>query len=356
MFSFFRKKKLDTSSPAKFKQSILEQKPTIEVLASPAIASSWVQRVDNREYMLILEDLSMHGNAPCQEFVAQFYAIGAVGVSDVNAKEVMYRKALKFGELAAASGIAREALNLPISAAKLCGLLADKNTDEATSEFQVLFKFTYEWHIRNSKNPHLSAGDRKRSAEEAVAYKNALDNPHGEVETPPDSRKSHMYLRGLDGEKLTTPIHIHYDSFKSAFKAAPNAPLNPGNAFDFIGTFLVTISSPNFGPKGHTNRVSGLNYRLSRRGVVDGVVAHVEMVLDTYDKPLEGVLVGLREDGSVVALGDALNGDEPVNLDNVWFSFGDTVFLDGNGEPCDDMNRPQPLPRQQEFMLKKKQH
>ena len=98
-------------------------------------------------------------------------------------------------------------------------------------------------------------------------------------DTPPSPpKKSHFYLLGLSGEDLSITVHIHYDSFESAFEVAPNTALHPGRTFDFMGTFLVTIESPNFGPKGHTCRVSGINHKLSRRGVVDGVVAHVEMV------------------------------------------------------------------------------
>jgi hypothetical protein len=98
---------------------------------------------------------------------------------------------------------------------------------------------------------------------------------------------------GLSGKNLNTPIHIHFNSFKSAFEIAPNTALHPGRSFDCIGTYLVTIQSPNFSPKGLTCRDSGINHKLSPRGVLDGVVAHVEMVRDIDDEPLQRMRIAL---------------------------------------------------------------
>ncbi|MBS3912287.1 MAG: hypothetical protein KGZ70_10790 [Hydrogenophaga sp.] len=174
-------------------------------------------------------------------------------------------------------------------------------------------------------------------------------------DAPPSApKKSHFYLMGLSGEGLNTPIHIHYNSFESAFEIAQNTVLHPGNAFDFMGAFLVTILSPNFGPRGHTCRVSGINHKLSRRGVVDGVIAHVEMVRDFDDGPLQRVHVALREDGSVVGMKENSSGYDETDLNEVYFSYGDTVFLDGSGVPFDEMNKPQPTPRQRAFMREEK--
>ena len=79
--------------------------------------------------------------------------------------------------------------------------------------------------------------------------------------SPQNPKKSYFYLMGLSGEELNTPIHIHFDSFESAFQIDPNAVLNPGKSFECFGTFLVTLFSPNFGPKGHTCRVAGVNHK-----------------------------------------------------------------------------------------------
>lgn len=180
MFSIFRKKKIDISTPENFKQSIIELNPSVsELLASP-IAVTWGKKSNQREYMEVLEDLSTQGNAPCQEFVTQFYVAAAAGLPNHPAQEMMYRKALKFGELAAKSGVAREAVNLPLTALKLCGILMTKDDEESTSEFHSLAQFAYQWHVRNSKNPSLPVADRKNAAQQAAKLKDAWDNPEGE--------------------------------------------------------------------------------------------------------------------------------------------------------------------------------
>lgn len=172
------------------------------------------------------------------------------------------------------------------------------------------------------------------------------------ISVPPSSqpKRSHFYLMGLSGEGLAAPVHIHFDSFEPAFKFDQNAYLKLGKPSDGYGTFLVTISSPNFHPKGHTCRVSGVNYKLTRRGVVDSVIAHVEMVRDVDEEPIERVRVTLREDGSIIGLRETEMGYEEADLNDVWFSYGDTVFLNGDGCPFDEMNKPQPTQRQKLFM------
>lgn len=182
MFSIFRKKNIDVSTPTSFKQSIIELNPSTSELLAPAIAQTWGKKSNQREYMEVLEDLSTHGNVPCQEFVTQFYVTAAAGFANHPAQEMMYRKALKFGELAAESGVAREAINLPLTALKLCGILMTKEDEESTSEFHSLAQFAYKWNVRNSKNLSLSAADRKNAAVQAAKLKDAWDNPNDEDE------------------------------------------------------------------------------------------------------------------------------------------------------------------------------
>jgi len=164
-----------------------------------------------------------------------------------------------------------------------------------------------------------------------------------------NTKKPHFYIRGLSGEKLTTPIHIHADSFEPSFTVDPSAVLGAGNYCNAIGTFLVSLTGENYGPKGLTCRVSSVNHTLTRRGVIDGVIAHIDMVKDIGEGPIERVHVELREDGSIVGKKEGINGFEEVDLDEVFFSYGDTVYLDGDGNPFDDMNKPQPTERQQNF-------
>jgi hypothetical protein len=176
LFSIFRKKKIDTSTPANFKQSIIEMNPSVSELLAPAIVHTWGKKSNQREYMEILEDLSTQGNVPCQEFATQFYVTAAARLANHPAQEMMYRKALKFGELAADSGVAREAVNLPLTALKLGGILMTKDDEESTSELHSLARFAYQWHVRNSKNPSLSAADRKNAVKQAANLKDAWDN------------------------------------------------------------------------------------------------------------------------------------------------------------------------------------
>jgi hypothetical protein len=178
----FRKKKIDTSSPENFKRSIIDLNPSVAELLAPAIFHTWGKKSNQREYMEVLESLSTQGNVPCQEFVTQFYVTAAARLADHTAQEMMYRKALKFGELAAESGVTRESVNLPLTAVKLCGILMTKDDEESTSEIHSLAQFAYQWHVRNSKNPNLSAADRKNATEQAANLKDAWDNPDDEDE------------------------------------------------------------------------------------------------------------------------------------------------------------------------------
>jgi hypothetical protein len=57
-----------------------------------------------------------------------------------------------------------------------------------------------------------------------------------------------------------------------------------------------------------------------------------------------------------MAINEKSNDYEERDLNEVFFSHGDTVYLDGNGVPFDDMNKPQPLPRQKAFMQKEKEN
>ncbi len=166
--------------------------------------------------------------------------------------------------------------------------------------------------------------------------------------------KTHFLIMGGPVEELNSPIHIHYDSFKPAFTVNPKAALSPGTTFDAIGTFLVTLTSPNFAPKGHTCRVSGVNHKLTSQGTANGVIAHVEMVIDVYGEPLERAYIELREGGVVVGFRDIRNEVEPVDLNDVYFSYGDTTFLDGEGNPFDERHKPQPTEAQRNFMSSSK--
>lgn len=157
---------------------------------------------------------------------------------------------------------------------------------------------------------------------------------------------SPFYIRGV-GESLNSPIHIHFDSFKPLFEPNINAPFLGSR-----GTFLVTVTGDNYRPRGITNRCTGVNCKLTREGVADGIVAHVLMVKDTGEGPIESVVVTLHENGTVAGFLQHGDRKKEVDLADVYFSYGDTVFLGSDGEPLGEMHTPQPTERQRRFMQK----
>lgn len=173
MFSFFKKSKIDTSTPLKFKESILAKPATISDLSDPTVFQSWAKRENTREYMHVLEELALQGNVPSQEFVAQFYVIAAARVTSEDARLAMNYKALKYGVLAAESGVSTEALNVPVTALKLSAMVVEKSGQNFTKEAQSLVQIAHKWHNLNAKNQSISAADKRRSAEEALRLKAA---------------------------------------------------------------------------------------------------------------------------------------------------------------------------------------
>ncbi len=189
MFSFFKKSqragsKLDTSTPLKFKESILAKSASISDLSDPTVFQSWAKKENTREYMQVLEDLALRGNVPSQEFVAQFYVMTAARVTNKDARLATSYKALKFGVLAAESGVATEALNVPITAMKLSSMVVEKNGQIFTEEAQSLVQMAHKWHSLNSKNQSISVADRRRSAEEASKLKNAWPELDEQQDSP----------------------------------------------------------------------------------------------------------------------------------------------------------------------------
>lgn len=184
MFSIFKKSKIDTSTPLKFKESILAKPATISDLSDQKVFQSWAQKENTREYMQVLEDLALQGNAPSQEFVAQFCLLTAARISNQDAKLAMNYKALKFGVLAAESGVTTEALNIPITALKLSGMLIAKNGQSFTKEVQSLVQLAHKWHELNSKSQNVSAADRGRSAEEAQQLMDSWPELDEKLNTP----------------------------------------------------------------------------------------------------------------------------------------------------------------------------
>ncbi len=168
MFSIFKKNKIDTSSPSNFRKTVEQNVKNVSDLFDPSIVSSWGKKANSREYMIVLEDLARQGNVPSQEFVAQFITLAASRSSDIKVRENMYRKALEFSLLAAESGVALEALNVPITALKLANIVVEKNGGVMDEEMRSLFQLAYKWHKLNSENAKISSEDRKMSARKAM--------------------------------------------------------------------------------------------------------------------------------------------------------------------------------------------
>ena len=74
----------------------------------------------------------------------------------------------------------------------------------------------------------------------------------GRKKMPGANKKNHFYLRDASKEGLNQPIHIHFNSYEPFVKMGNKTLPNPC-------TFLVTVDSPEFSPRGHTCRVSGIS-------------------------------------------------------------------------------------------------
>jgi len=74
------------------------------------------------------------------------------------------------------------------------------------------------------------------------------------------------------------------------------------------------------------------------------------MVKDTGEEPIEAVVVTSHENGTFTGTAQSDNDEIEIDLSDVYFSHGDTVFLGGDGDPLDDMHKPQPTARQRRFM------
>jgi hypothetical protein len=174
LFSLFKKHQFDLSSPVKFRESVLANKPTASDLINQKLWQSFSKQTNPREYMEVLEELGLAGNVACQEVVAQFSLITADNTTDINALRQLRYKALRFGVLAAESGVTQEALNIPITALKLVGILTEENGGQMDEEVISLVQLAYKWHLSNANNGQISSGLRKQAAAKAEGLKDAL--------------------------------------------------------------------------------------------------------------------------------------------------------------------------------------
>ncbi|WP_157866602.1 hypothetical protein [Aromatoleum aromaticum] len=157
----------------KFKESILQNSATTEDLCQPDIFQLWSKKENAREYMAALENLAICGNVPSQEFVSQWFIMAAGKTDSHDGKKLSLYKALKFGVLAAESGVIREALNVPITAMKLVYILTNRNGQKIDKEAESIVHLAYKWHNLNSKNERIGVKERKRASQDALEMKEA---------------------------------------------------------------------------------------------------------------------------------------------------------------------------------------
>jgi hypothetical protein len=164
MFSFFFGKKLDLSTPSQFSKSITQCSKNLNKYLDK---KTWIEiskKTNPRAYMEVLENHAESGNSQCQELVTQWNLIAMTKTTDESRLKFLMRRAIKFGTMAADSGIAREALNIPITSAKLIHILTKESEGKFTEEIRHLYKESYLWSVRNSKNQDLSKSEREKEA------------------------------------------------------------------------------------------------------------------------------------------------------------------------------------------------
>jgi len=165
MFSFLFRNKLDLSTPSKFSQSITKYSKNLNKLIDSKVWIEISKKPDSRAYMVVIEDHAESGNTECQELVTQFCLIALTKTRDSDDLKFFMRKAIRFGTMAAKAGVSREALNLPITNAKLIHILTKESDGEFTEEIRHLYKESYLWSVRNSKNQDLSKSEREKEAQ-----------------------------------------------------------------------------------------------------------------------------------------------------------------------------------------------
>ena len=197
MFSMFRKNRLDLSTPSKFEKSIIEASDDLDDLFGPKTWQEIGKKQNPRAYMEVVESLALSGNSKCQELVAQWSIMVIDGSENPENLKFGLRKAVRFGQLAAQSGVAREAVNLPISMMKLAGILMEESGGYFTEEIEELFKGTYQWSLINSKNLQLSKADRESAAELAAElYEGSPELFDSKPEIQEEENQSEPVLHG----------------------------------------------------------------------------------------------------------------------------------------------------------------
>ncbi len=167
MFAFFRKNKLDLSTPSSFSKSIENEQGKLKNIFNVETWKVISRKPNPRAYMEVIEGHAELGNRDCQELVAQWNIMLCEDSTDNKVLKFGLRKAIKYGAMAAESGVTNEAINMPTSLSKLSQILMDESGGNFTDEIEEIFKDMYRWFIRNSKNPNIPESERRISAQTA---------------------------------------------------------------------------------------------------------------------------------------------------------------------------------------------
>ncbi|PCD00491.1 hypothetical protein [Halopseudomonas pelagia] len=164
---FLNKQKLDISTPSNFSLSLKNNSDLLDKIFKPEIWEEISKKPDARAYMEEIEAFAKSGNSQCQELVAQWNIILCQGKDDPSVLKFGLRKAIEYGAMAAKSGVASEALNLPISLGQLGQILIEESGGKFTGEIEHIFKEMYRWSLRNSENAALPEWKRAQARETA---------------------------------------------------------------------------------------------------------------------------------------------------------------------------------------------
>lgn len=305
LFSFSKKNKIDTSTPLKFKASILAKPATISDLSDSEVFQSWAQRENTREYMQVLEDLALRGNAPSGEFVAQFYLMTAARITNEDSKIAMSYKALKFGALAAVSGVTTEALNIPITALKLSGMLIQKDGDSFTKEVQSLIQLAHKWHNLNSNNQNISATDRRRSSEGALQLKNSWP----ELDDQQNSNNAQQDAKEREEATLRVVVNV----LMVLGQDAPNAV----SAGEMVKEALQNLSTNEISKCNVDAMVIFVLMKVARSALEDGEREMAEMLTRTCEPVAKKLITtpsSIYSDLEFSMIGDAIEAMKRIDL------------------------------------------
>ncbi len=111
----------------------------------------------------IFEQNALDGNVNCQEITSQFAKLAAKEISDPKRLKPLLERTIKFGRMAANNGNVTEIKDMPISLAKLAGLLITENGNNWCDNSINYLNEAYQWHIKTADNKDFNSEERAES-------------------------------------------------------------------------------------------------------------------------------------------------------------------------------------------------